>query len=98
MTNGGVVDFERDIESRDLLVRTAAMVQKLPFEERAVFTMRFVEGRTCHEVAELTGCSPATVKRRLARANQRFQKMLSRNVELMRKAKGGRLDRRAPRS
>jgi RNA polymerase sigma-70 factor (ECF subfamily) len=85
----GVVDFERDIESRDLLIRAVAMVQKLPPEERAVFTMRIVEERSCLEVAELTGWSPATVKRRLARANQRFQAMLSRNVELTRKARGG---------
>jgi RNA polymerase sigma-70 factor (ECF subfamily) len=91
----GIVDFERDIESRDLLLRAVDMIQRLPHEERAVFTMRVVEGRTCLEVAELTGWSPATVKRRLARANQRFQAMLSRNVELMRTARAIRLRRRA---
>jgi RNA polymerase sigma-70 factor (ECF subfamily) len=98
MLDGGIIDFERDIEARDLLLRAIALVQKLPHAERAVFTMRVVEGRTCLEVAELTGWSPATVKRRLARANQRFQAMLSRNVELMRKARGGRWDRRSARS
>jgi RNA polymerase sigma-70 factor, ECF subfamily len=83
-----VANFEHDIEARDLLSRAVAMIATLPKAERAVFTMRMVEGRTCLEVAALTGCSTATIKRRLARAHRRLQAMLSRNAELVRLARG----------
>ncbi len=83
-----VANFERDIEARDLLSRAVALIAMLPLEERAVFTMRMVEGRTCLEVAALTGCSTATIKRRLARAHRRLHAMISRNTELVRLARG----------
>jgi len=80
-------NFEHDVEVRDLLSRAVAMIGTLPREERAVFVMRTVEGRTCHEVAALSGCSTATIKRRLARAHRRLQGMISRNAELVRLAR-----------
>lgn len=78
-----VRDFVRDVEARDLLGHAVAMIEHLPQRERAAFTMRVVEGRTFDEVAELTGCSIATIKRRFARANRRMLRMISRNAELM---------------
>jgi RNA polymerase sigma-70 factor (ECF subfamily) len=78
-----VRDFVRDVEARDLLGRAVAMIEHLPQRERSAFTMRIVEGRTFEEVAELTGCSIATIKRRFARANRRMLSMISRNAELM---------------
>jgi RNA polymerase sigma-70 factor, ECF subfamily len=90
-----VVNFERDIEARDLLSRAVALIATLPRDERAVFTMRMVEGRTCLEVAELTGCSTATIKRRLARAHRRLQAMISRNAELVRLARRARAPQRS---
>lgn len=83
-------NLEHDVEVRDLLSRAVAMISSLPREERAVFTMRMVEGRTCLEVAALTGCSTATIKRRLARAHRRLQAMISRNAELVRLARSAR--------
>jgi RNA polymerase sigma-70 factor, ECF subfamily len=81
-------DSVRDVEARDLLARTGAMIDHLPRNERAAFMMRVVEGRTYGEVAKLTGCSTATIKRRLARANRRMLSMLARNTELMKLARG----------
>jgi RNA polymerase sigma-70 factor (ECF subfamily) len=76
-------DLVHDVEARDLLIRAAAMIARLPRLERDTFTMRVVEGRTCDEVASLTGYSTATIKRRMARANRRMLSMLARNAELM---------------
>jgi len=76
-------DLVHDVEARDLLRRALAMIERLPRLERVAFTMRVVEGRTCDEVATLTGYSTATIKRRTARANRLMLGMLARNAELM---------------
>jgi hypothetical protein len=76
-------DFVRDVEARDLLARTLAMMEHLPHKERAVLTMRVVEGRTCDDIARHVGCSTPTIKRRLARANHRMLAMIARNPELV---------------
>jgi RNA polymerase sigma factor (sigma-70 family) len=76
-------DLVRDVEARDLLARTLAMMEHLPIKERAALTMRVVEGRSCDDIARLVGCSTPTVKRRLARANQRMFAMMARNPELV---------------
>ncbi|MEZ4370057.1 MAG: RNA polymerase sigma factor [Polyangiaceae bacterium] len=47
-------------------------LQQLPTAERVVLVLRRVEQLTIAEVAERTGWSPATVKRKLARAEQRL--------------------------
>jgi RNA polymerase sigma-70 factor, ECF subfamily len=83
-------DFVRDVETRDLLVRATRMIEQLPRLERIAFTLRVVEGRTCHEVATIEGCSPATIKRRLARANRRLQSMMAHHRELRELARGTR--------
>lgn len=45
-----------------------ALVDGLPTDERTALILRRIEGATLEEIAELTGCSLATVKRRLSRA------------------------------
>lgn len=81
-------DLVRDVEVRDLLLRTKALVERLPVNERMVFMLYYVEGRTLAEVAELGGYSLATAKRRVNRANKRFQYLLSQNPELERLFRG----------
>jgi RNA polymerase sigma-70 factor (ECF subfamily) len=84
-------DLVRDVEVRDVLLRTKTVIDQLPVKERMVFTLFFIEGRTLGEIAELSGYSHATAKRRLKRANRRFQYLLSKNpdlVELLRKRRG----------
>jgi RNA polymerase sigma-70 factor, ECF subfamily len=84
-------DLVRDVEVRDLLLRTKAVIERLPARERIVFTLFYVERRTLAEIAEIGGYSLATAKRKVARANRRFQSFLSHNpelVELLRKRRG----------
>jgi RNA polymerase sigma factor (sigma-70 family) len=73
-----------DVEVRDFLVQSKAIIEKLPAKERVVFMLHFVEGRTLAEVAELMDYSLATAKRRLAAANKRFESLLGNNADLRR--------------
>lgn len=58
-------------EVRAQLAQVYGMLRLMATEERIAWTLRFVERHQLEEVAELTGCSLATVKRRLLAA-QRF--------------------------
>lgn len=50
----------------------ATHIQRLPADERIVWMLRHVEGYALEECASLAGCSLATVKRRLQRAERRL--------------------------
>ena len=75
-------DLVRDVEVRDLLLRTKALIERLSPKDRLAFTLYFVERRTLAEIAELEGYSLATAKRRVMRANLRFQRLISENPDL----------------
>jgi len=47
-------------------------MSSLPSNERVAFSLRRLDGMELKEVAHACGCSLATIKRRLARAEQRF--------------------------
>jgi RNA polymerase sigma-70 factor, ECF subfamily len=49
-----------------------ALLDRLPVDERIVFSLRAVDGMDLHELAAACGVSVPTVRRRLARAEQRF--------------------------
>jgi RNA polymerase sigma-70 factor (ECF subfamily) len=51
---------------------TYAVLGRMPADERVAFALRYVDGMELTEVAQAAGCSLATIKRRLARARQRF--------------------------
>lgn len=57
-----------DPEERVLLAQVYALLQTLPADERIAWTLRYVERHRLEGVAELAGCSLATAKRRIARA------------------------------
>jgi RNA polymerase sigma-70 factor (ECF subfamily) len=59
-------------EVSQTLVRTYAVLDALPADERIAFALRFVDGMELHEVAQVTRVSLATVKRRLVRAQRIF--------------------------
>ena len=44
----------------------------MPADQRIAFSLRYIEGMSLHEVAEAAGCSLATIKRRLTRAQAAF--------------------------
>ncbi len=57
-------------EARAELAQIYALLQTLPPDERIAWTLRHVERHRLEGVAELTGCSLATAKRRIARAQR----------------------------
>jgi RNA polymerase sigma-70 factor (ECF subfamily) len=59
-------------EVSQTLLRTYAVLDALPTDERIAFALRFVDGMDLQEVAQVTRVSLATVKRRLVRAQRLF--------------------------
>lgn len=64
-----------DASDREALRATYAILDKLNVEERTAFALRVIDGMELREVASACGCSLATVKRRLTRAEARFEKL-----------------------
>jgi RNA polymerase sigma-70 factor (ECF subfamily) len=59
-------------EVLDAYRRTYAVLDRMPADERIVFTLRYIEGMELSPIAVACEVSLATVKRRLIRAEQRF--------------------------
>lgn len=55
-------------ESRALLAQVYALLCTMPADDRIAWTLRYVERHRLEAVAELSDCSLATAKRRIARA------------------------------
>jgi RNA polymerase sigma factor (sigma-70 family) len=70
------------LEVRGALRDTYRVLSCLPDEERAVFCMRFIEGRELAKIAQASELSLATVKRRLGRAESRFMSLARRQPGL----------------
>jgi RNA polymerase sigma-70 factor (ECF subfamily) len=64
---------DADPEVRALLAQVYALLQTLPADERIAWTLRHVERHRLEAVAALTGCSLATAKRRIGRAQAFLQ-------------------------
>jgi len=54
--------------ARAEIAQIYALLRTLPVNDRIAWTLRFVEGHDLKSAAELAGCSLATVKRRIRRA------------------------------
>jgi RNA polymerase sigma-70 factor (ECF subfamily) len=65
-----IASAEASPESRAELAQIYALLQTLPPDERIAWTLRYVERHRLEGVAELTGCSLATAKRRIAKAQR----------------------------
>jgi RNA polymerase sigma-70 factor (ECF subfamily) len=63
-----------DIDARRTLRRFYDLLDTLPADQRFVFALRHVEGMTLTEIAELSGVSLSTAKRRLQKATLRLTK------------------------
>jgi RNA polymerase sigma-70 factor, ECF subfamily len=63
-----VASPDADPEVRALLAQMYALLQTLPADERIAWTLRHVERHRLESVAGLVGCSLATAKRRIGRA------------------------------
>jgi RNA polymerase sigma-70 factor (ECF subfamily) len=56
--------------ARAEVAQVYALLQTLPADDRIAWTLRYVEGHDLKSAAELCGCSLATVKRRIRRAQR----------------------------
>jgi RNA polymerase sigma-70 factor (ECF subfamily) len=63
---------ELEDNASDAVQATFRILENLNAEERLVFSLRYISGMELLEMAELCEMSLSTVKRRLARAQQRF--------------------------
>lgn len=61
-----------DHDARELLALTYRLASELGPKDRLLFTLRHLGQYKLAQVAELSGCSLATVKRRLAKAEAQF--------------------------
>jgi RNA polymerase sigma-70 factor, ECF subfamily len=76
--------------TREALRRTYAILEGLGAYDRIAFTLRFIEGMELTEVAAACGCSLATVKRRLSRAEKQFVAAAQGDEVLAQRIEGGR--------
>jgi RNA polymerase sigma-70 factor (ECF subfamily) len=79
-----------DYEARDLLERTYTVLEAMPANERIAFVLRYAEERALVDVAAACGCSLATIKRRLQRAERRFVRLSARHPALAERLARGR--------
>ncbi len=59
---------ERSLAAREQLASVWSDVESLSGQQRAVFTLRFVDDMSIEQIAEATGLRPGTVKSHLSRA------------------------------
>ena len=74
-----VPDLADDVARRDGLLR--ALV-KLPYQQRATVVLRYLEGLSQAETAQVLGCSEGTVKSQSSRALATLRKYLDRTESL----------------
>lgn len=71
-----------DFESRDLLAKMYALLDRLTARDRLVFVLRRLESKTVEEIAETLDLSPSTVKRSMAYASRRLSTWIDRDPSL----------------
>lgn len=71
-----------DESSREAVLATYRVLDRMSPDERAVFVLRFVEGMDIDSLANAHDCSRSTMKRRLSRATARFQALARREQAL----------------
>jgi len=62
---------------RLLLLEVYRVLDDLPIEDRLAFGLHVIEGETIEAVAKLCGCTYATAKRRVSRAQRRIEEELT---------------------
>jgi RNA polymerase sigma-70 factor (ECF subfamily) len=70
---------DANIERTELRETVRRVLDKLAPKYKAVITLRDIEGLSCREIAEIVGCTHATVRWRLHRARLIFKKLLDKD-------------------
>lgn len=74
--------YDYDWEGRELLQRTASLLDQLSPEQGGLLRQRLFECLTLEELAEQAGWSQSMLKRRLQRARTRFERLAANDVLL----------------
>ena len=74
--------YDHDWEGRELLQRTAHVLEQLSPEQGGLLRQRLFECLTLEELAEQAGWSQSMLKRRLQRARTRFERLAANDVLL----------------
>jgi RNA polymerase sigma-70 factor (ECF subfamily) len=74
LDSGPLQDDQRAQGQRQEIIRQAIM--ELPSDLRAVVVLKYLEGLTYEEIADVLGCAPGTVASRLNRALGRLESQL----------------------
>jgi RNA polymerase sigma-70 factor (ECF subfamily) len=72
-----------DEQGREAVRATYAVLDRMSVEERTVFALRHIDGMELLQLAQACDCSLATVKRRLNRANARFEALARHEPSLL---------------
>ena len=76
--------------TREALDHSYAILDTMPADERIAFSLRFIDGMELTEAATACGCSLATIKRRLAKAEKKFLDSARADSVLSGRIEGGR--------
>ena len=72
-----LLDEEEQMESGFSRTETELLLLRLPVEDRTLFRLRYLEGYSAVELAEMFDMPPATVRTRLLRSRQLLKKEMS---------------------
>jgi len=87
-----------DFESRELLGRVQAALDRMPDRKRAVFVLRRFDGMELAEIAANLDLSLATVKRDLEKANRHISRSIHRDPRMLAALEADQGSPAAPRS
>jgi RNA polymerase sigma-70 factor (ECF subfamily) len=79
-----VVPWQADLEGRDLAGRAARVLDRLPASDRTLLMTYWFTSATADSIADEARCSIITVRRRLSRAQSRFEKLARHDPALAR--------------
>lgn len=71
--------YHPDFEGRELLLRTTRILETLPIDERIPLTLHLLQQSTMEQIAEVSGTSQRTARRRLKAARERFERLARRD-------------------
>jgi RNA polymerase sigma-70 factor (ECF subfamily) len=69
-----------DLAHRELRVRIAAAIHRLPRQQAVALTLRVFEELPYDQIAEALGCAEATARKHVERARERLRVVLSRDT------------------
>jgi len=78
----GPPDPAKAAERADTVRHILADLADLPERERRAFTLRYLDGMTCDQVADAMGTTPKTVRNQCHRARERLRALLDDDPEI----------------